>query len=317
MCKTVRAIVVWSRPPTNPANGSQWTANKSIRSCVKHHKVCLEYSNEIINRITSIDPKKSAGRTLRGDKCKIPGYDNFMQFRNSCYSVIDNPNTPSNFLAAEKNCQDMKGAHLVSIVDSVEQSFLRYYLSQKGNSSKYWIGLHAELDKNDNSLVFEWMDGWPVYYTNWAKSEPKIPSTPHIQCVSYDKESGVWSTSECDQSMAYICKVTSDSIPQTPNVTNGYCPKLTGINDTSLAWINLHKGTPFCYWFSTERKLSNGLQSWYDASYHCHRRNGTLVAIHSEHELMILSARLKLQITHFISWIGLYKNPSGTYNKFR
>ena len=125
-------------------------------------------------------------------KCNITGFANFIQYRNSCYSVLDSdPQNFSNFQNAEKTCQSMGGSHLVSIVDTFEESFLKYLLSQKGKTANYWIGLQSKLNADKNvSQVFEWTDDWPVYYTNWAQNEPLFHSLPKEECVVMSKTNG-------------------------------------------------------------------------------------------------------------------------------
>ncbi len=57
-----------------------------------------------------------------------------VQYRNSCYSLFDDTNGLTDFNTAETKCQSMNGAHLVSIVNTFEYSFLKYYITQNGKA---------------------------------------------------------------------------------------------------------------------------------------------------------------------------------------
>ena len=211
------------------------------------------------------------------------------------------------------------GAHLVSIVDKYEESFLRYYLNQNGKFTQYWIGLQSKPDPTVNinvSQVFEWTDDWPVYYTNWKTLEPKVlvDSTDLNQCVYMYKQTGNWIATNCTTLMSYVCKISEVKPPVINGNRSGYCPTIYDNTDRSLNWVNLHKGMPFCYWFSTEKKgikEVTGLYSYSDARFHCQRRNGTLVSIHSTLQMKLIANRLSTKVASFSSWIGLSRNSSG------
>ncbi|GIX89154.1 macrophage mannose receptor 1 [Caerostris extrusa] len=111
--------------------------------------------------------------------------DGFSGYRNSCYKYIS---TPENQKKAEETCQNL-GGHLVSLVDSLEQSFLLNFIEQK--SSLVWNGLKTV----EGTRYLRWTDKQPFYYSNW-ESEPKLP---------------------------FVCEVTDDAIPDFPE-TLGTCP---------------------------------------------------------------------------------------------
>ena len=101
------------------------------------------------------------------------------------------------------------------------------------------------------------------------------------------------------------------------NDKSGVCPHLNGVTDPNLFWVDLYKRSRYCYWFSIDLKdfVGNNLMSWSDASFHCHRRNGTLVSIHSPHELMLLRSKLFQPESSYNTWIGLYKDPNGMLSR--
>ena len=272
----------------------------------------------------SKDPSVSAGINILAKKCNITGFEKFIRYQNSCYSLFDDPSTKLSFLDAENHCKSLgTGGHLASIGNSYESAFTRYYMEQRGKANQYLIGLQsiAESDTNDTQL-FVWSDDWPVYYTNWKVLEPKLPKTPEDQCVVQNNVKdkyviGAWNTVSCNSPYSYMCKVTKSPKPNVHSgATNGFCPKLNGNTDRSLDWVNLHKVLPYCYWFSIDRKSdvgASGYQSWSDASFHCRRRNGTLVSFHAQDEVNILMTRLKKYDYFYGIWIGLSKNPEGIH----
>ena len=65
--------------------------------------------------------------------CDESNHADFAQFNGACYKWI---NEPKSWSDAENDCKQ-KGAHLVSIIDPVEQA----YVFTELQSSKAWIGL--------------------------------------------------------------------------------------------------------------------------------------------------------------------------------
>jgi hypothetical protein len=235
-----------------------------------------------------------------------------VQYGNSCYSLIDDPNSLLDFNTAETKCQSMNGAHLVSIVNPFEYLFLKYYITQNGKADQYWIGLNATVvSDNNGSQLFKWTDDWPNYFTKWDDNEPLFAGQANKECVFQVKNNGTWRTGDCTAKKAYICKKSVNPLPRMNGVVNGICPKLN-TNNTKLLWIDLDKRSQYCYWFSADYSggsLLMGLVSWADASFSCKRRNGTLASIHSNHDLLLMSN--KITNSRYNTWIGLYKTPNG------
>lgn len=65
--------------------------------------------------------------------------------------------------------------HLVSIGSAFENAFIQYMALKKVIGS-FWIGFTA--DGKNQPLQFEWIDDWPVYYTNWGPGEPQPRQVP-------------------------------------------------------------------------------------------------------------------------------------------
>ena len=52
---------------------------------------------------------------------------------------------------------------------------------------------------------FKWLDGWPLYYTDWANNEPSLRSGE--ECVLI-KTNGRWDNVPCSELHYPICKET-------------------------------------------------------------------------------------------------------------
>jgi hypothetical protein len=236
-----------------------------------------------------------------------------VQYRNSCYSFFDDPNSFLDFNTAEEKCLSMNGTHLVSIVNSFEYSFLKYYITRNGKADQYWIGFYATGVSDTNvSQLFKWTDDWPNYFTQWDNNEPLFAGQADQECVFQLKQNGTWRTGDCTANKAYICKKSVNPLPQMNSVVNGICPKINATNK-KLLWLDLDKRSQYCHWFSIDYNMyGRGLVSWADASFQCRKRNGTLASIHNNHDLSLL--RNKISNTRYSdtnTWIGLYKVPNG------
>jgi len=128
---------------------------------------------------------------------------------NSCYKVYFN----AKWNDAEATCVS-DGAHLASIHSGSENSFVAA-LSRTGLSSstphQTWIGLYTT-DKNTN---WNWTDGSPVDFYNWAPSQPDHAGKEN--CVQLYSDNSEWSSEskwyekynnyDCNEKVrAYTCK---------------------------------------------------------------------------------------------------------------
>ncbi|XP_065117911.1 macrophage mannose receptor 1-like isoform X2 [Paramisgurnus dabryanus] len=97
-------------------------------------------------------------------------------------------------------------ASLVSIEDPIESQFIRRNLEILQDEVKsVWIGLHRS-HKGD----WMWIDNTVVDYTNW---KPEMRGDAE-KCVEVQSDTGMWSTSSCNDRRGYICK-TAKVIPPT------------------------------------------------------------------------------------------------------
>jgi hypothetical protein len=81
------------------------------------------------------------------------------------------------------------GAHLVTITDGAENTFIRNNLPQADNSWGAWIGLY----NTGTAGSFAWVTAEPVSYTNWNNNEPNnhggsstVITEPYVHILGYD-----------------------------------------------------------------------------------------------------------------------------------
>ena len=129
----------------------------------------------------------------------------------------------------------------------------------------------------------------------------------HKDCVFQSRDNGTWKTDFCGTNRAYICKATANKLPNLSGDESGKCPKF---NSTikQLSWVDLDKRSRYCYWYSLDFPTL-GTVTWADASYQCKKRGGSLVSLHSDHEIKLITSKLKYK--QYNIWIGLMQNIDG------
>ncbi|GFR29001.1 macrophage mannose receptor 1, partial [Trichonephila clavata] len=195
-------------------------------------------------------------------KCK----DGYVGYRNSCYSYISKP---ENQQKAEETCKNL-GGHLVSIIDSFEQSFLYNFIGRK--SKQIWTGLKTAKE----TKYFRWADKQPFYYSFWADKQPQL-TTGQESCVSLDVTNNLkWNVTKCFSELPFICEITHDNIPSYPEVL-GTC------SNSESSWVDIGDG--FCYHVA---ESSNHILSWDATSRYCLTKGMQMLKVYSEHQLKSL-----------------------------
>ncbi|XP_074478489.1 macrophage mannose receptor 1 [Sebastes fasciatus] len=181
---------------------------------------------------------------------------------------------------ARKSCQQ-QGADLLSIVELHEQSYISGLTSILGTS--LWIGL--------NSLDFEsgwqWSNGNPFRYLNWAPGHPS--SEPGLTCATLNAAKvSKWESSACTKKLGYICrKGNSTSLPAPPSKDQpSFCPS---------HWVP-YAGN--CYSLQRSKKM------WKDALAACRKEGGDLASIHNIEEQSFVISQSGYLPTDVL-WIGL------------
>ncbi|XP_030611904.1 macrophage mannose receptor 1 [Archocentrus centrarchus] len=180
---------------------------------------------------------------------------------------------------ARKSCQQ-QGADLLSIVELHEQAYIAGLANHLGSS--LWIGLNS-LDFDSG---WQWSNGNPFRYLNWAPGHPS--SDPGLNCATLNAaKASKWESSTCTKKLGYICrKGNSTSLPPPPIKQPGFCPS---------HWVH-YAGN--CYYLERSTKM------WRDALAACHKEGGDLASIHNiEEQSFIISQSGYLRTD--VLWIGL------------
>ncbi|CAB1349515.1 unnamed protein product [Coregonus sp. 'balchen'] len=182
---------------------------------------------------------------------------------------------------ARKSCQQQE-ADLLSIVELHEQTYISGLTNILGTS--LWIGL--------NSLDFEagwqWSNGNPFRYLNWA---PGHPSTePGLSCATLNAgKASKWETNECSKKLGYICRKGNSTALTSARIGKDqptFCPS---------HWIPY---AGHCYYLQRTKKM------WRDALAACHKDGGDLASIHNIEEQSFIISQSGYTATDEL-WIGL------------
>ncbi|XP_077993133.1 macrophage mannose receptor 1-like [Glandiceps talaboti] len=208
----------------------------------------------------------------------------------SCYRFVSNGATWS---TAEAQCKSYGGS-LMAINDNIEQSFVSSKLGSFTGGSWYWIGL-TDLSQAGQ---FTWSDGDPVTYTNWDAGQPDNSQGDCVG-VSTGTNAGLWTATQCTDSMPYICEKTRLGFTKPP-VTAAYP---TNPSDEGCAGGWLGYGSK-CFLAISSVSSDNRL-NWDDALLDCRGRGGDLASFHSDDELRYVKTNSK--VLNFVDefWIGL------------
>lgn len=189
---------------------------------------------------------------------------------------------------ARVSCQQ-QGADLLSIVELHEQTYISGLTNVLG--IPLWIGLNS-LDFDSG---WQWSNGNPFRYLNWA---PGHPSTePGLNCaVLHAGKASKWESMECSKKLGYMCrKGNSTVLPPPPIDQPSYCPNY---------WVSY---AGHCYFLERTKRM------WRDALAACHKEGGDLASIHNiEEQSFILSQSGYLATDEL--WIGL--NDQRSQNLF-
>ncbi|XP_072020400.1 macrophage mannose receptor 1-like [Amphiura filiformis] len=191
-------------------------------------------------------------------------------YQSSCYWFNTNALTWSD---AKQDCQS-QGAHLVVINDRYENGYVSAQLGLQTLKFSFWTGLN-DIAKPG---TYEWVDGSPITFTNWAVGQP---SDAFGNCVIADagvSSSGYWFNFNCDDTHAYVCEQLRDgyttSAPNNPGKTNP-----SNIN-CAPGWIGYGNGCFRIY----ETDDNNLRKTWDGARSFCVASGGDLASFHSEAE---------------------------------
>ncbi|KAM9450976.1 lymphocyte antigen 75-like [Clarias gariepinus] len=274
----------WADKEPNNNNGEEHCVSMTHNHVVTgrwNDEKCDEERSWVCYRKKSSDlPAPPTSSLCRSD---------YISWYKNCYKLVSQPKPWEEALAACKK----EGGNLASVDMSYDQAFISAVLQQ--NKEDTWIGLR----RTDNR-VYQWTDGWPVFYTHWGPGEP----TNHEEegCVSMHGRSffiqGTWNDTNCKLAKPYLCKISHESPPPTPPPGNGEC--LEGWQAYGSHCYEIHNGS---------RALS-----WPEARHKCQETAGSeLASVHSRAEATFLTT---VNTGGDNLWLGLTRDGSCTLLNF-
>ncbi|XP_033107156.1 macrophage mannose receptor 1-like [Anneissia japonica] len=200
-----------------------------------------------------------------------------------CYQVRSD--TSSTFNEALSKCME-QGGNLASIT-SVDESAFITGLVFKEQSPLLWVGLNDLYDEGG----WEWTDGSPVAYFNFAMDQPdNSDGGQHCVVISAATSStGQWYDESCDSSFGHVCKKLGN-IQRTTTIS----PTLAPGSRCRSGWTSYGDS---CY------RVQIDEVSWQDALLNCKEVGADLASVHSQSEMMhIVSSVYESQHSHY--WIA-------------
>uniref|UniRef100_A0A8C1LC99 Macrophage mannose receptor 1 n=1 Tax=Cyprinus carpio TaxID=7962 RepID=A0A8C1LC99_CYPCA len=181
---------------------------------------------------------------------------------------------------ARTSCQQ-QDADLLSISELHEQTYISGLMNVFG--STLWIGL--------NSLDFEsgwqWSNGNPFRYLNWAPGHPSLE--PGLNCAALNAgKASKWESIACSKKLGYICRKgnSTDNTPPPGKDQPNFCP---------AAWVPY---AGHCYYLQRTKMM------WSDALAACHREGADLASINNIEEHSFIISQSGYLPTDEL-WIGL------------
>ncbi|XP_006815865.2 macrophage mannose receptor 1-like [Saccoglossus kowalevskii] len=197
-----------------------------------------------------VDPSAPDPTYPSEDECQ----DDYIQEYLGCYKVVKSSQTHQ---SSNDICVN-DGGNLVSIIDAYEQGFIDTLVFDVDRP--LWIGMAY----NEESSEYKWIDGTPVYYTNWGSGEPS--GGDDSGCVQSTTDG--WDDTNCAELTGAICKIYLAPPPTTPEYVEGHCPA------TFVSY-----GSD-CYYFGGV----NDYKSFSDGQLECIRLGADLASIHHQQE---------------------------------
>ncbi|XP_042223061.1 macrophage mannose receptor 1-like isoform X2 [Homarus americanus] len=205
-------------------------------------------------------------------------------YDNHCYKFISaSDEEPQTWWESHRRCRD-EGADLASIHSFEENYWIESKIFELSDNI-LWVGGRANVDSG-----YDWVDGSPFDFDNWAKGEPNNFMDQEDCIALYTHQQGYWNDQNCANKEGRVCKrLHGKTLPpvHTTKVPDGHCPQ---------GWF--HTGIKCLQLFTEKKNFSHARAS-------C-KQLGTdvdLASIHSPAEQAYLTAILGTMEVNV--WLGL------------
>lgn len=128
------------------------------------------------------------------DEAAQPGGDRFAVDPQSSHCYVSFDDDMTTFQTADSACEGV-GGHLVTIAGAAEDAIVR---SIQNPGQNPWIG--ATDDANDSDAVFDWVNGEPFLFMNFAPGQPDddVLFGGTGECLHILDASGAWNDTSCE-----------------------------------------------------------------------------------------------------------------------
>lgn len=215
----------------------------------------------------------------------------WLPFLNKCFGVrADSKVDIKTWQQARDSCKILS-AEIATIDNYLEQAFITSILPNI--TTDLWIGLHNGRQR------FQWEEGQPLSYVNWAPGVPSRQSASNgkmISCAavwhgSPPQFTGRWEDKLCLEKYGYICQINKVAALSPPSEPFPFLPGST-LRYRNNSYLILQKP-----------------MTWSDARLLCETRNATLASIVNPFQQAYLTLAATGQKTPL--WIGL-SNEDGS-----
>ncbi|KAM5136029.1 C-type mannose receptor 2 [Mantella aurantiaca] len=215
----------------------------------------------------------------------------WLPFMNKCFGVrADGKGESKTWQQAHEFCKVLNG-EIATIDNYLEQAFITSILPNI--TSDLWIGL------NNGRQRFQWVEGQPLTYVNWAPGAPSRESSSNGKMVSCaaiwhglpPQFTGRWDDKMCSEKHGYICQISK--VPSLSPASEPF-PFLPG---TRLQYKN------------NSYLILQKPMTWTEARLLCETRNATLTSIPDPYKQAYLTLAVTGQKAPV--WIGLSNEEGG------
>ncbi|XP_066982679.1 macrophage mannose receptor 1-like isoform X2 [Macrobrachium rosenbergii] len=263
----------------NCASITRQSTTLSCTVCESHLPFICETREGTV--VTTLQPP-----TFLPPKQCVDGDGIWYVFKDHCYKFISaTEEDPQSWDKSAELCL-AEGSHLASITDVEENFFIESMLDEFSDDG-IWVGGRALADSG-----FQWVDGSPFSYDNWAPGEPNSFQDQEDCIEMYNRRLGTWNDKNCGHLTGRVCKRPKGATVPPPSPTeppSGNCPE---------GWIHVGAtGRCFKLVETTEYFdfIAAKCRSLYDGA--------DAVSLHNPKEMAYITAMVGLH-GHNV-WIGL------------
>ncbi|XP_026530148.1 secretory phospholipase A2 receptor-like [Notechis scutatus] len=270
--------------PVSPAFLEKTSIEDNVKNCAAYK------ANGTILPLRCNSEREWICKIPKGVKPKTPQwYINelpWFYYQGAEYLFYD---SPSHWDSFQFVCGWLHG-DIATIQSSQEQEFIQNRIKKiSKKSSNWWIALRSEIPSEE----FQWTDGSPLLYQNWAGDKDRPKRTQGQKCAFISSQTGQWGFANCTTSLPCVCKRKNVQITEREILKEEYqgtCPK---------GW--LYFGFK-CFLVQIPKDPAH-LKSWYSAQKTCSYYDASLVSVENEVEQAFIAMNLFGHKSNV--WIGL------------